>query len=448
MNYQSRITIGLSRTLFAIALLIVFAVTATTRQAIAAGISCKVQAPNGLRLREGPGATYAVKQVLSNGLTVSASATNRDRKWLYITAASNNGWASASFLVCDDEVDSLPVQAAPPTPTATPVKRGPTPTATPFAVSYTDAPNTDGNPDDLEGRLLIPHNAIVANSTIPIFRDWFVFQLDVRDPDASADNGIRSVEFRIVDDEGNEVYTNIENSAPYCVFPNQTAECNQIWSFAQSGYRWPLPGENTVRPSANPINYNTVYRAYLTASTKDDSKEGNWNFRFRIIPAGVPAYAVYTVPSSNFNRSPDPSFEGEVRIQSDTLADLDINGPVPLFNKRMVFQLVIGNDGKGTDGAGVGSVEFVITEQDSGNVVYQRLERQAPYCLWSNNEAYCDQIWDFAKTNFFWPQANQSPLTAGPFPLQTALEYIVTMDVTDTAGNTVGQWEFSLEAIR
>lgn len=79
-----------------------------------------------------------------------------------------------------------------------------------------------------------------------------VFQVVAYDPDRGFDDGdgIRSVDLRIFDPDGREVYQRTENSAAYCAFAGGEPECN-IWYFSDNGDVW---------PSGEPVRY---YEPYL-----------------------------------------------------------------------------------------------------------------------------------------------------------------------------------------
>ena len=407
------------------------------RPLLAAAITCTVKATK-LNLREAPSTSATIKAVLNRGesLTAQAQARNENRTWLRVTARGMTGWVDASLVQrCDPS--TLPVE----TPTAPGTGNTPRPAATParFTVSYAPAPNQGGADGS---SVLIPREVRPDAEGVPVFRNWLIFKLDPTDymNDSRPGSNIENVEFQIQDDTGQTVYTSSEGDAPYCLFSNATAECENIWTFAQTNYYWPQNGGQPIRPSGTPIDPNTVYRATVHANYVEGSGD-NWQFRFRIIPPGIPAHQLYIVPATSYGLS--DGFEGEIRIQSDTLVG---NDAYAYFRDRMVFRMTV-NNGSGQDGDGVGAVEFRIWDTESGETVYQHTEHSKPYCVFGNQKAYCETVWRIVDSGYQWPESDPDSGVPSGLPLLFDHPYAVDITVTDTDGNNVGGQEFEMQIV-
>lgn len=407
---------------------------------------CTVVAVNGLNLRTGPGRNYDIITLLKGTKTKPVKAqplaASPDRKWIQVVkigvGKQPTGWVSAdpTQIVCNVLLSQLAVGIVPPTPTPASVS----PTPTPDSISFSPVPSQGGSPDGLDGRILVDRAALVRGSDEPVFRDRLSIQMDVSDPDAASGLGIKAVEFTIRnDDTGDEYYFHRENGAPYCIFGNQGKTCDTVWSFRQNGTLWPKSDRPVAEGWDRRINPNTVYRADVRALSEDGNKEGNWNFTFRIIPTNTASHAVYLVPSVGFSRL-NTDYEGEVRVQYDTV--VDNSGGIVTFGDRMVFQLYISDRFGGPNGEGVGEVQFEVRDSNTNELVYQHTERNAPYCVFGNDQSHCNNIWRFADTGFQWPKSDDSAL--GSQQLQPGTEYQATMIVRDTNGDEVGSWDFAL----
>ena len=404
---------------------------------------CTVVAANGLNLRTGPGKNYDIITLLKGTKTqpvkVQPQAASPDRKWIQVVKVGAGkqptGWVSAdpSQIACNVALSKLAVGVVPPTPT--PASAPPTPT--PDSISYSPAPNQGGADN---GVVLIDQTTIVRGSEVPVFRERLAMQLDVRAPDARKGSAIKSVEFTIQnDDTGDEYYFHRENSAPYCLFANQGNTCNNVWSFRQTDV-WPKSDRPVAEGWDGRIDPNTVYRADIRAISENGNDAGNWNFTFRIIPTNTPSHAVYSVPSVNFSLT-NTDYDGEVRVQSDTVVD-NSTGTI-ILGDRMVFQLYVSDRFGGPNGEGVGEVQFEIWDRNSGELVYQHTERKAPYCVFGNDQSYCDNVWRFADTGYQWPSSDDSAIETQR--LQPGNEYQAIMTVRDPNGDEVGSWDFVLQ---
>lgn len=78
-----------------------------------------------------------------------------------------------------------------------------------------------------------------------------VFQVVAYDPNRGFNDGdgIRNIEMRILDPDGQEVYQRTENRAAYCAFAGGEPDCN-IWYFGDHGDAW---------PSGEPVRYGEPY---------------------------------------------------------------------------------------------------------------------------------------------------------------------------------------------
>ena len=403
--------------------------------------TCTVVIATGLNLRTGPGTNYSIITLLKGTKTqpvkVRPLAASPDRKWIQaIKIGGSNpptGWVSASpvNIACTMPLSQLAVGVVPPTPTPASVP----PTPTPDSISYSPAPNGGGADN---GVVLIDRAAIVRGSSEAVFRDRLAIQLDVRPRDASRGAAIRSVEFTIENnDTGDEYYFHRENGAPYCLFANQGNTCNTIWNFRQTAL-WPKSDRPVADGWDRRIDPNTVYRAKIRA-VSEDGTNADWDFTFRMIPTGTPSHAVYSVPSFDlWFTNPDIDYNGEVRVQYDSVID-NSSGTI-ILGDHMVFQLTVSDRFGGPDGEGIGEVQFEIVDRNSGELVYQHTERNDPYCVFGNDQSYCDTIWRFADTGYQWPSSDDSSIE--PQRLQPGNEYQAIMTVRDTNGDEVGSGNF------
>ncbi len=406
---------------------------------------CTVVAANGLNLRAGPGTNYAVVTLLRGTRTqpvkVRPLAASRDRTWMQVVKIGGSkpptGWvlAGPTNIVCTVPIAQLPQGVVPPTPAP------PSASPTPDSISYSPAPNQGGNPDGLDGTILVDRAALARGANEPVFRDLLSIQMDVRDPDAARGTGIKSVEFTIRnDDTGDEYYFHRETNAPYCLFGNQGSTCDTAWRFQQTGQVWPKSDRPVAEGWDGRIDPNTVYRADIRAVSEDGSKQGNWNFTFRMIPANTPNHAVTMVPSTSFSRS-NTDYDAEVRVQYDAVVD-NAGGTVT-FGDHMVFQLAVTDAFGNPRSDGVGEVQFEVRDSDSGEVVYQHTERSAPYCVFGNSQSFCNTVWRFADTDYQWPPSDDPSI--GDHQMLLGSTYQVFMVVRDTDGNDIGSWDFAFD---
>lgn len=88
-----------------------------------------------------------------------------------------------------------------------------------------------------------------------------VFQVEAFDPNRGNrdGDGIRSVDLRIFDANGREVYHRTERVAGYCAFAGGEPECN-VWFFGDNGNAW---------PSGEPVRYGEPYLLRGVANAED-----------------------------------------------------------------------------------------------------------------------------------------------------------------------------------
>ncbi|HSN78309.1 MAG TPA: SH3 domain-containing protein [Anaerolineae bacterium] len=389
--------------------------------------------PPTLRLRSGPGGNYSIITRLPRGTQLKPLAASPDRSWIQVVKIGGGatGWVFAAFVTCNVQPSQLPLGVVPPVPIVPSI----TPSPTPDSISFSPAPNQNGNPDGLDGTILVDQAALARGAEEPVFRDRLSIQMDVRDPDVARGTGIKFVEFAIRDDDnGDEYYYHRDDSAPYCLFINQGSTCDNTWRFQQTGNRWPNSSHPVAEGWNGRIDPNTVYRANIRAVSEDEEKEGEWNFTFRIIPTNTPSYAVYTVLHGvSCNRG---CFD-EVRAQYDSVVD---NSGAVTFGDHMSFQLGVSDL---TDDR-IAEVQFEIRERDSGKVVYRHTERTPPFCVFANDDPnYCNKIWRFSETNYQWPPSDDRSI--GAQSLVRGEIYEAFMFARDTNGDNAGAWDFEFD---
>ena len=193
------------------------------------------------------------------------------------------------------EIDISPVATeAPPTeaPTATPVPptatpappaatNTPVPAPTPIRIAISPVDGDDGN-DFLRGSLdsnggrniLLPGFDQADVEDEPTFRDFINFRVEVFDTRAGLYDGagIQEVTFKVLADDGNGdlVWENAEENAPYCVFGGDGPDCAPAIDL-RPGAQWPSP-------FAGGIN-NNVYLAEIDIVPENgDATQWRWRF--------------------------------------------------------------------------------------------------------------------------------------------------------------------------
>ncbi len=90
-----------------------------------------------VNLRAGPGENYPILELLPADETVRLLSRNETGDWLYISSTVGDGWVASWLLDLDRDMQTLAVQAAPPTPVSRDLQ--PTATQAPVATA-TQAP--------------------------------------------------------------------------------------------------------------------------------------------------------------------------------------------------------------------------------------------------------------------------------------------------------------------
>jgi hypothetical protein len=133
-----------------------------------------------------------------------------------------------------------------------------------------------GDPKGLLGKILLPGYASPPQAVDePVFNQHITFRLFVYDLNLGQQDGagINSVEIRITDPNGFEVYTNTERNPAYCAFSSNEPDC-PAWKFAEHGNRW---------PNGTPVCRGQGYEATMTVDAHNDHNDGAlWRFNFDI----------------------------------------------------------------------------------------------------------------------------------------------------------------------
>ncbi len=173
--------------------------------------------------------------------------------------------------------------AAPPTPTGTESPAATAtvpPTPTRLVIAESDVDGDDGN-DFLRGSsasnggrvVLLPGFDPAAVTDPVLFRGRMALRVAVFDSRVGETDGdgIQTVTFAIVDDfQGETVYANTEEAAPFCLFGGNDPLCS-TFIFARNGLRW---------PSGVPI-FNERYVAQIDI-VADNGDETQWRWGFQI----------------------------------------------------------------------------------------------------------------------------------------------------------------------
>lgn len=88
-----------------------------------------------------------------------------------------------------------------------------------------------------------------------------VFQVEAYDPTRGGEDGagVRSVDLRIFDPDGREVYQRTEQNAAYCAFAGGKPDCN-IWRFGEHGDAW---------PAGDAVRYGEPHRLRAVVTAED-----------------------------------------------------------------------------------------------------------------------------------------------------------------------------------
>jgi hypothetical protein len=144
----------------------------------------------------------------------------------------------------------------------------PTALPSPTPLNLLNIPIEGGDGDKMFfARLVFPDYGQAATTSL-------VFQVLAHSPlDAAKDGeGIDSVDFRIEDQDGNEVHHRVEKTAHYCAFSGGEPDC-LVWDFAKNNYKWP----NGVKIESG------TFTIFINVTSKDNvNMNGKADFRIKL----------------------------------------------------------------------------------------------------------------------------------------------------------------------
>ena len=119
-------------------------------------------------------------------------------------------------------------------------------------------------------------------------------------------------------------------------------------------------------------------------------------------------------------------------FKPDELKGPEFDGVI--FRDRLVFRVEVYNPSKGNeDGAGIEKVKITIERLDDNQIVHERTENNAGYCVFGGGEPDCNVL-VFAQSNNRWPEKGQPSIENG---LHKAFIEITTKD------NETEEWNWS-----
>lgn len=160
-------------------------------------------------------------------------------------------------------------------------------------------------------------------------------------------------------------------------------------------------------------------------------------------PSPTPFTVSYTEPP---NQDGDPgNLSGRILIPGEAVAS-----PLPIFRDRLVFQLEVSDRAGEPNGHGVQKVEITISQLDEfGSIVadvYRRTEGNPPYCAFGNQEPFCEKIWVFQATDYFWPLPGQEFSGHSDIAVDPNAVYRAGMlAITDTGDSGFWFFDFKIE---
>jgi hypothetical protein len=196
-------------------------------------------------------------------------------------------------------------------------------------------------------------------------------------------------------------------------------------------YRWGSDGPTLVSGDYSASIFVTPQVVDLDEEG-EIAEDGNfvwrWSFDFRVdapaLPPGWPPRTRNSIPAGAFPES---------HVAWDLITD-----------DHYLFRFQVKDTSQGDfDGAGIVSVRFVVSDQN-GNVIYQRTENNAAYCIFGGGEPTCD-AWVMEDGRYRW--GNDGPeLASGDY---FASIYVIPQFIdpnenatTDLDGNLVWGWFF------
>ncbi|MFN2201765.1 MAG: hypothetical protein ACK2UO_11185 [Caldilineaceae bacterium] len=404
---------------------IVAALTAGVRPALAQAVNCTASRNNAPVL-SAPAILAPVRGNLDNGdpFVASAQANGFGGPWLSVESNFAEGWIRSAF-VSGCSFAALPLRQS---PAQRPALAGLVPPADQTGPS--------------QPAIFLAADVKTGVDGLHVFTQQLDLLIDPSIKAFELGTDVMTVTMSISDEDGNPLYSIVDTSDPFCLFASLTAECENVWTFAQTGYFWPIPNTNPVAPSNQRIDANERYSLGLDVQYSDGGSDF-WNWSFRIRPANTPPEDLYHVVDATSGSAGSMPFDAtEVRIRLDTLKSADFT---PVFADRMVMELAQTPVLTPADPQ-IGSVQFVIRDGPGGEAVFAHTERQTPYCLFGNTQTtHCDAIWRFADTGNIWPRSDDGSGVTGTHALLPNHTYEATVSVTDTDGNAGNRWTFEFE---
>lgn len=179
-------------------------------------------------------------------------------------------------------------------------------------------------------------------------------------------DGIASVELRVLDPEGNEVYRRRENNAGYCAFSGGEPNCTG-YVFAEHDNAW---------PNGEPIRDGEFYTLAATIQAKDGSRT---------------------------------TFARDVELQLADSSDLRVdvvrtgrNNTTLEVRNELVFRVRANDPTEGNrDGDGIDGADMIILDAN-GDEVYRKRETDAGYCAFGGGVPNCG-VYNFAQNGYRWP---------------------------------------------
>ena len=216
-----------------------------------------------VNLRTGPGTAYRnpVGVILKSSVVVPIGFDPEGipgGRWILIEAANNSpsGWitAGADFVSCNMDFNSLPaVEAA-----------APPPPPLPNSARSSDPEGGCGPNQDYQCDVIVTEES---------FLQFKIFQ---NRKELTQNDNIKQVSFSVrrggKDDNGREVYSNVEGASAYCIFGGN-GPCNA----------WPQENSVPVWKSGSPVNPGTYFvEIFATVEEDGDEDDVRWAAEFDV----------------------------------------------------------------------------------------------------------------------------------------------------------------------
>ncbi len=266
-----------------------------------------------------------------------------------------------------------------------------------------------GSGDGMEGIIGTEPDLVTfdGDSGAPVFRRAISLQMIVRTVDeGSADgSGIERVEIEVVDDEGETVYTKIENDAGYCLFGGGEPDCALV-----------RLGNGATWPGTNRSIEERGYTAFFTVVPEDSSIDyGEWQQDFEV-------------------RTPGYAAQGEETDVRAELAETEKGSTARTVSGNLVFQVSVADLAGGKDdGDGIDYVVMGVIGPD-GKQAYAKREDAAAYCAFGG-DAPCP-AWDFAKNDGRWPDGGR---------ISKGRHILRVIAVTESGRSQVFDWAIDIQ---